>query len=126
MKLRERVAIVTGSSMGIGEAIAGAFLREGARVVVNSREQKRAADAAGRLAQGGGETLAVAADVATRAGVDRLIGAAVDRWGRLDIMVNNAGTSMIAPSADLSDESWRSVIDLNLTGAFMGAQAAAA
>ena len=125
MKLQRRVAIVTGSSMGIGEAIAAAFLREGARVVVNSRDETRATDAAARLAKAGGETVAVAADVATRAGVDRLIGAAVDRWGTLDIMVNNAGTSMIAPSVDLSDEHWRGVIDLNLTGAFMGAQAAA-
>ena len=125
MKLRGRVAVITGSSMGIGEAVAGAFLREGARVVVNSRERKRADDAAARLARGGGETLAVAADVSTRAGVDHLIRAAMDRWGTLDVMVNNAGTSMIVPSVELPDESWRAVIDLNLTGAFMGAQAAA-
>lgn len=68
MKLAGRVAVVTGSSMGIGEAIAAAFLREGARVVVNSRDQKRADDAAARLAKGGAETLALAADVSTRAG----------------------------------------------------------
>jgi len=124
MKLSGRVAVVTGSSMGIGEAIADAFLRDGARVVVNSREQARADAAAGRLAKRG-ETLPVAADVATRAGVDRLVEAAVGRWGRLDVMVNNAGTSMIAPSVELAEADWRRTIDLNLTGAFLGCQAAA-
>jgi 3-oxoacyl-[acyl-carrier protein] reductase len=125
MKLQGRVAIVTGSSMGIGEAIAAAFLSEGARVVVNSRDQKRAGDAAARLAARGGETLALASDVTTRAGVDRLVEAALDRWGRLDVMVNNAGTSMIAPSVELAEADWRRTIDLNLTGAFLGCQAAA-
>jgi len=125
MKLAGRVAIVTGSSTGIGEAIAGALLREGARVVVNSRDERRAQEAARRLGQAGGETLAVAADVSQQTGVDRLVGAAVTRWGRLDIMVNNAGTSMIAPSVDLAEADWRRTIDLNLTGAFLGSQAAA-
>ncbi|MBI2467311.1 MAG: SDR family NAD(P)-dependent oxidoreductase [Candidatus Rokubacteria bacterium] len=125
MKLAGRVAVVTGSSMGIGEGIAAAFLREGARVVVNSRDQKRADEAAVRLGRGGGETLALAADVSTRAGVERLVEGAVSRWGRLDIMVNNAGTSMIAPSVELGEADWRRTIDLNLTGAFLGCQAAA-
>jgi NAD(P)-dependent dehydrogenase (short-subunit alcohol dehydrogenase family) len=125
MKLAGRVAIVTGSSMGIGEAIAAAFLREGARVVVNSREQKRADEAAARLTRPGGEAAAVAADVATRAGVDRLVDEAVRRWSRLDVMVNNAGTSMIAPSVELAEADWRRTLDLNLTGAFLGCQAAA-
>jgi 3-oxoacyl-[acyl-carrier protein] reductase len=124
MKLSGRVAIVTGSSMGIGESIGAAFLREGARLVVNSRDQKRADDAAARLGKAG-ETLPLAADVATRAGVERLVDGAVKRWGRLDVMVNNAGTSMIAPSAELAEADWRRTIDLNLTGAFLGCQAAA-
>lgn len=126
MKLAGRVAIVTGSSMGIGEAIAAAFLEQGARVVVNSRDPGRAAAAAARLqARTGGETHPVAADVSTRAGVDRLVGTALERWGRLDVMVNNAGTSMIAPSVELSEAEWRRTLDLNLTGAFLGCQAAA-
>ena len=125
MKLAGRVAIVTGSSMGIGEAIAAAFLREGGRVVVNSREQKRADAAAAGLTRQGGEVLAFAADVSTRDGVDRLVAAAVRRWSRVDVMVNNAGTSMIAPSVELGEADWRRTIDLNLTGAFLGCQAAA-
>jgi 3-oxoacyl-[acyl-carrier protein] reductase len=125
MKLAGWVAIVTGSSGGIGEAIAQAFLEEGARVVINSRDQARAEQAAARLAHPG-ETLAVAADVADAAGNQKLVDAALARWDRLDIMVNNAGTSMIRPSAELSEADWRRVIDLNLTGAFLGSQAAAA
>jgi 3-oxoacyl-[acyl-carrier protein] reductase len=106
MKLSGRVAIVTGSSMGIGEAVAAAFLREGARVVVNSREQKRADQAAARLATQAPEAdavLAVAGDVATRGGNDRLVDAAVRRWISSNILVNNAGTSMIAPSVELGE-----------------------
>src|SRR5262245_11524900 len=87
VKLAGRVAIVTGSSMGIGEAIGAAFLREGARLVVNSRDQRRADAAVARLGKAG-ETLALAADVATREGVERLVDGAVQRWGRLDVMVN--------------------------------------
>jgi 3-oxoacyl-[acyl-carrier protein] reductase len=125
MKLAGRVAIVTGSSMGIGEAIAGVFLQHGARVVVNSRDPGRAAAAAARLGRLGGETAAVAGDVSTRSGVEQLVEGALSRWGRLDVMVNNAGTSMIAASAELAEADWRRTIDLNLTGAFLGCQAAA-
>jgi 3-oxoacyl-[acyl-carrier protein] reductase len=124
MRLSGRVAIVTGSSMGIGEAMAAAFLRAGARVVLNSRDQERADRVKERLAPLGGDTLALAADVGSEEGAKRLVEGAVHRWGRLDIMVNNAGTSMIAPSAELALADWRRTIDLNLTGAFLGCQAA--
>lgn len=125
MRLPGRVAIVTGSSMGIGEAIATIFVQEGARVVVNSRVEGRARAVADRLVAAGGEAIAVAADVSRKAEVDRLVDAAVRRWGRLDVMVNNAGTSMIVPSVELAEADWRRTIDLNLTGAFLGCQAAA-
>jgi len=125
MKLAGRVAIVTGSSMGIGEAIATLFAREGARVVTNSRAEERARAVADRLVKEGAEAIAVAADVSRKAGVDRLVDAAVRAWGRLDVMVNNAGTSMIVPSVELDEADWRRTIDLNLTGAFLGCQAAA-
>ncbi|MBI2879596.1 MAG: SDR family oxidoreductase [Candidatus Rokubacteria bacterium] len=125
MKLAGRVAIVTGSSMGIGEAIATLFTREGARVVINSRAEERARAVADRLVKEGAEAIAVAADVSRKAEVDRLVDAAVQAWGRLDVMVNNAGTSMIVPSVELGEADWRRTIDLNLTGAFLGCQAAA-
>ncbi|GIX49003.1 MAG: beta-ketoacyl-ACP reductase [Candidatus Tectimicrobiota bacterium] len=125
MKLQGKVAIVTGSSMGIGEAIARLYAREGAKVVVNSRQYERAQAVAEAIAREGGEAIAVAADVSRYAEVERLVQQAVATWGRLDIMVNNAGTNAIAPSLELSEAAWRQVLDTNLTGVFFGCQAAA-
>jgi NAD(P)-dependent dehydrogenase (short-subunit alcohol dehydrogenase family) len=125
MRLRDRVAVITGSSVGIGEAIAWAYAREGARVVVHSRSPDRAERVARALRDGGHDAVAVAGDVADRSTADRLAAAAAERWGRLDILVNNAGTSMIGPSETLPEEGWRQTIDTNLTGAFFCAQAAA-
>ena len=125
MKLTERVAIVTGSSTGIGEAIAWSYAREGARLVLHSRVLERADRVAGALAAKGHDAVAVAGDVRESATAARLVDAATSRWGRLDILVNNAGTSMIAPSETLPEEGWRLTIDTNLSGAFFCAQAAA-
>jgi 3-oxoacyl-[acyl-carrier protein] reductase len=125
MKLRDRVAIITGSSMGIGEAIAWAYAREGARIVVNSRSQERADQVVRALRQEGHDAIAAGGDVRDRATADRLVDAATERWNRVDVLVNNAGTSMIGPSETLAEEGWRLTIDTNLTGAFFCAQAAA-
>ncbi|MBI4562399.1 MAG: SDR family NAD(P)-dependent oxidoreductase [Candidatus Rokubacteria bacterium] len=91
MKLKGRVAIVTGSSMGIGEAIARLYAQNGARVVINSRSLERARKVADDLARAGFEALPIEADVADRAQVDRMVWQAVERWGRIDVLVNNAG-----------------------------------
>lgn len=125
MRLRERVAVITGSSMGIGEAIAWAYAREGARIVVNSRSPERGEGVARALRDGGHDAIAVAGDVRERSTADRLAAAAQQRWNRLDVFVNNAGTSMIGPSETLLEDGWRLTIDTNLTGAFFCAQAAA-
>jgi 3-oxoacyl-[acyl-carrier protein] reductase len=125
VKLRDRVAIITGSSMGIGEAIAWAYAREGARVVVHSRSEERGERVARALAADGCAAIAVAGDVRDPSTARRLAEAAQQRWGRLDILVNNAGTSMIGPSETLAEEGWRLTIDTNLSGAFFCAQAAA-
>ena len=125
MRFGDRVAVITGSSMGIGEAIAWAYAREGARIVVNSRSEERGERVARALRDEGHEAIAVAGDVRDRATADRLANAARERWNRFDILVNNAGTSMIGPSEALPEEGWRLTIDTNLTGAFLCAQAAA-
>ena len=125
MRLRDRVAVITGSSMGIGEAIAWAYARDGARIVVNSRAQERGDAVASALRAEGHDAIAVAGDVREPSTADRLVAAARQRWNRLDILVNNAGTSMIGPSEALPEEGWRVTIDTNLTGAFFCAQAAA-
>jgi 3-oxoacyl-[acyl-carrier protein] reductase len=125
MRLRDRVAVITGSSMGIGEAVAWAYAREGARVVIHSRSAERADQVARALTKDGHAAIAVAGDVRERATAERLADAAETTWGRLDVLVNNAGTSMIGPSETLPEEGWRLTIDTNLTGAFLCAQAAA-
>jgi 3-oxoacyl-[acyl-carrier protein] reductase len=126
MKLEGAVAIVTGSSYGIGEAIAALFLKEGARVVINSRDGQRAEEAASRFrAAGYPHVLPVAADVADRDAVQRMVEKTVGQWGKVDVLVNNAGVSAISPSADLEPDRWRRTLDVNLSGSFWCAQAVA-
>lgn len=120
-RLQGRVAAITGSSRGIGRAIAEAYLAEGARVVVNSRQAEAAAATAGEL---GGEAEGVAADVSTPEGAQALVDAALRRFGRLDIMVANAGINIVKNAVDYRPEEWRQVLATNLDGVFYSAQAA--
>ena len=124
-KLGGKVAIVTGSSSGIGQAIALELAAAGAAVVVNSRSPTRADAVAREIAAGGARALAVAADVRDSAQVGALVRAAVEELGGLDILVNNAGEGFIAPSEELAEEDWRRVIEVDLTAPFLCAQAAA-
>ncbi len=121
-RLQARVAAVTGSSRGIGRAVARAFLDEGARVVVNSRDPAMAAQVAGEL---GGHCVGVGADVATEAGAARLIEGAIDAFGRLDVLVNNAGLAVARDSVDLTLEEWQRGLDVNLTSVFLCSREAA-
>ena len=121
MKLEDRVAVVTGSTRGIGHAIAAAFAREGARVVINSRRQDAADRTAAKLGQG---AVGIGADLADAAGVDALFDAVETRFGRIDILVNNAGIPMVRDSAELSLEDWQRTLDINLTAPFLCAQRA--
>ena len=124
-KLDGRVAVITGSSGGIGEAIARAYACEGARLVIHSRSRDRAGRVVDAMRAEGHDALPATGDVREPDTAARLVEAAMTRWGRLDILVNNAGTSMIGPSDTLSAEGWRMTIDTNLSGAFFCAQAAA-
>jgi NAD(P)-dependent dehydrogenase (short-subunit alcohol dehydrogenase family) len=124
MRLEDRIAVVTGAARGIGRACAVRLLEEGARVVV--------ADVNGELvrqtaAEIGAEdaVFAVVADVSVKAQVEALIGAAAKRFGRLDIMVNNAGIAMIQDFLDVTQADFDRVLGVNLEGAFWGTQAAA-
>jgi len=125
LSLKGKVAIVTGSSMGIGKAIARVFGMAGARVVVNSRDAERARLAAVDLGAHGIEVLPFAADVSHAPDIARMFEAVDSQWGPIDILVNNAGTNAIAPSIDLQLSEWQRTLDLNLTGTFLCAQAAA-
>jgi len=113
-----KVVIVTGSSSGIGEAAARAFDAEGAQVVVNSSSSVEAGEAvAGSLAKG----IYVQADVSDAEASERLIATTVERFGRLDVLVNNAGVTQVIAHADLdavTDEVFRRILEVNLLGTF--------
>ena len=125
MQLKDKVAIVTGSSRGIGKAVAERFAREGARIVVNYVRNKKAADAvAAGIRKAGGEAIAVKADVSKRADAERLIKSAIKAFGRLDIVVSNAGIVIDRPFIESTDEDWIASIENNLHGFFNVCQAA--
>jgi 3-oxoacyl-[acyl-carrier protein] reductase len=118
--LEDKVAVVTGSSKGIGKAIAVALAREGCQVVLAARAEKDLEEAAEdvRRTGRGGAVLAVAADVTKADEVERLIDETVARFGTVDVLVNNAGgTGRRSPFHELSDEEWFEVLDLNLISA---------
>lgn len=121
--LNEKTAVVTGSSSGIGLAIAQHLTEVGANVVVNSRSQDRAADAADTI-EGSESVLPVAADVTDYASLQSLTERTIEEFGSLDIWVNNAGINIRGPAEELSLEDWQTVIDVNLTGTFYGARVA--
>ncbi|MDX1745513.1 MAG: SDR family oxidoreductase, partial [Halobacteriales archaeon] len=123
-QLTDKTAIVTGSSSGIGAAIAEQFAEEGANVVTNSRALERAEATAEAIREAGGEATAVEADVSHRADVESLVQEAVEAYGSVDIMVNNAGVQANDPILEMSEEDWRQVIEVDLTGVFFGCQAA--
>lgn len=121
--LSNKVAIITGASSGIGRAAAALFASEGARVVVTARRQNEIDGLAAEIAAAGGEALAIAGDIRDEALAQRLVGAATKRFGGLDIAFNNAGTvGEMGPIAEMSPDSWREVLETNLTSAFLGAR----
>jgi ketoreductase RED2 len=122
--LQQRVALVTGSSSGIGEAVARALAGQGARVVINSSSSTAAGEA---VAASLPEAVYIQASVATATGAERLVEAAAARWGHLDIVVNNAGTTERIPHADLdaaTDEVWQRILQTNLMGTWWVSRAA--
>ena len=122
--LEGRVAVVTGASSGIGEACAVAFAAKGAKVVLAARRAERLASLVDRIERAGGEALAVATDVTDEAAVDDLFARAVERFGTVDVLVNNAGIADSTPVDEMAIETWRKVIETNLTSAFLCSRAA--
>ncbi len=118
MKLKNRVAIITGSSRGIGRATAILFAKEGAKVVVNYIKEKKKAEEVVKSI-GKQNSLLVQADVATEEGVKKLVGETVKRFGKIDILVNNSG-AILRPGDWKSDvATWQKTIDANLTSAWL-------
>jgi NAD(P)-dependent dehydrogenase (short-subunit alcohol dehydrogenase family) len=127
-RLQGKVAVVTGGSRGIGLAIARALLSEACSVVITGRDQQRLEGAAavlGRESSGSGRVLAVECDVRDNEAVTRLFATVAREFGRLDVLVNNAGISQSAvPVHETPIELWRDIIETNLTGTFLCTRAA--
>jgi len=117
-RLASRIAFVTGASRGIGEAIARRFAAEGARVVLAARNREASERHAAELRAAGHEAVAALCDVTDRGSIALAIATAVARWGRLDVLVNNAGVGGATPLDDPDDEHWDRILATNLTAAF--------
>ena len=124
MLLQARAAFITGAGSGIGRAIARAFAGQGARTAVVDVDLEAARRVAGEITGDGGTALALRADVTSPADVSAAVEAAASAFGGLDILVNNAGICPLEPLEQISLEAWNHVLAVNLTGAFICAQAA--
>lgn len=126
MKLENQVAIVTGAGRGIGRAIALELARAGAKVAVNySRSQEAAEAVVSQICALGGEAAAIQADIADPTDVDRLVATTTERFGRVNILVNNAGVTRDKLILRMSVEDWDAVLNTNLRGAFLCSKAVA-
>ncbi len=121
MRLPDKVAIITGAGSGLGRAAAILFAREGAKVVVAANREKDGEQTVKLIKEAGGDAIMVQVDVTKASDLEKAVKAAVARYGKLDIMLNNAGTP--GPGkliADITEEEWNRVISVNLTGVFLG------
>ena len=120
MKLNGQVAVITGAGRGIGRAIALAYAREGAKLALAARSQSELQDAVSAVSELGAEAVAVPTDVASQEDTERLARTVVDRFGRIDVLVNNAGISgPIGPLPDNDVADWINTVTVNLTGTFL-------
>ena len=124
IRLKGEVAIVTGSSRGIGRAVALAFAREGADVIVNySSSVKEAEKVAEEIRELGRRSIVIKADVSDKAAVEKMASEVIKQFGKIDILVNNAGMAVVGPSEKLEETIWKRGIDVMLTGVFFCSQA---
>jgi NAD(P)-dependent dehydrogenase (short-subunit alcohol dehydrogenase family) len=116
MRLADKVAIVTGGGSGIGKAIAMAFVREGAQVVIAGRDREKLERAAAEI---GGDCLAVSADVSSAKGTEKLVSAAIEKFTRINILVNNAAVLLPGTAESLSEEDFDQTFDINVRGLWL-------
>jgi 3-oxoacyl-[acyl-carrier protein] reductase len=123
MRLEGQVAVITGAAQGIGRAIAFGLAREGAKIVVADLQGEKGKTVAAELQATGAEARAVEVDVASEASVERLARETFDRFGRVDIVINDAGVYLRSPVIEMSEEDWDRTLHINLGGNFLCARA---
>ncbi len=120
MRLKDKVSIVTGAASGIGKASAIVFGREGAKVMCADINAEAAEATARQIVDTGGEAASIRVDVASEPDVQEMVSATVTRWGRLDVLYNNAGIGIGMPVTQMPVEQWDRLMDINLKGVFLG------
>jgi meso-butanediol dehydrogenase / (S,S)-butanediol dehydrogenase / diacetyl reductase len=125
-RLSGKSAIITGGGTGIGRACALMFAQEGAKVTIAARRREKLDAVASEIAQAGGEALAVECDVTDEASVARAVQMAEERFGKINVVVNNAGQVHVGSVEETAVEQWRAILDANLTGTFLVSRAALA
>jgi NADP-dependent 3-hydroxy acid dehydrogenase YdfG len=123
MKLENKVAIVTGASRGIGESIAVALAREGVNVVLFARNEADLQEVAEKVKETGRSCLTLAGDVSNAADVSRAVEQTLEHYGKIDILINNAGIGLFKTVRETELEEWKNVLDVNLTGVFLFSKA---
>ena len=122
MRLKSKVAIVTGAGSGIGEATALAFAKEGARVTVADVVDSAGNETVEQIRATGGDAIYVHTDVTSASDIQGMVSATISNYGKLDVLFNNAGIAMRLAVADLPEEDWDRCIDINLKGAYLGSK----
>ena len=120
MKLKGKVAIITGAGSGIGKASAGVFAEEGAQVVVADWNKETGTQTSEMIRQTGGEAIYCYADVSNARDVEAMVNTALQRYGRLDVLFNNAAIQVMAKLADTAEDVWDRIQHVNLKGVFLG------
>lgn len=120
MRLKGKVALITGGTSGIGRATARLFCKEGAKVAIVGRTKEKGEETLRQIKAEGGDILYICADVSNPVDVMNMVKKTVDEYGKIDILFNNAGISMNVPLEDMSLEVWNKIMDVNLKGVFLG------
>ena len=124
MQLKDRIAVITGASAGIGRAIAQMFAAEGAHVIIVARSMSKLEELRSQIESSGGSATIEIADVSAEDQVEAVFGRCRERFGRVDVLVNNAGVTTRSATDELPLAEWKRVMDINVTGAFLCARAA--